>query len=451
MTRLLPLTPVCSSDVLTKSEKAPGAIPVPSFTETHNLTMAPKKRKRTVQTAASAPTKQIRVKCPACETISVCITQKEVPSFFVNSHLDLECRELTKSGALSRLPAPSPAAGKNSGYDAPSINQLQGRSIRIEESIRQSSLEDECSLAATLSDFNEAKDPFGEDEIDEDVEDGDNGFRDGGFASDIPPEMFRKHSVGFKDDELENTGRDGECALPSSSSQSAHQRVIRPLALQGKPWKLATVSDCFPPLPPPKVMAPKGLQVVEDFITLEEEKHLLHCLDTDISNPWKLNTVNGIHQGKAYGNHIFGDYNRKVVSQANSPMPDFVLPYVKRMRDTVPALKEFFPNEMNSIDYRKGNGHYLKAHMDDRQLSGKILVNLSLAGGCFMTYARELGLKEAFRVKLAPRSLQILTGESRYSYTHGIQRNDILDPRRVSMTFRQSVETSQNVRPSRLH
>jgi hypothetical protein len=34
--------------------------------------------------------------------------------------------------------------------------------------------------------------------------------------------------------------------------------------------------------------------------------------------------------------------------------------------------------------------------------------------------------------------MQVLTGDARYSYTHSIAAADILEPRRISITFRQS-------------
>jgi hypothetical protein len=40
------------------------------------------------------------------------------------------------------------------------------------------------------------------------------------------------------------------------------------------------------------------------------------------------------------------------------------------------------------------------------------------------------------RVLLPRCCLQVLTGASRYSYTHAIHKDDLLDPRRVSITFR---------------
>ena len=44
------------------------------------------------------------------------------------------------------------------------------------------------------------------------------------------------------------------------------------------------------------------------------------------------------------------------------------------------VIPRFRPNGANAIDYNKAAGHEITAHCDDRQLSGDILANLSLAG-----------------------------------------------------------------------
>eukprot|EP00249_Psilotum_nudum_P005933 c19334_g1_i1 orf=204-1418(+) len=183
--------------------------------------------------------------------------------------------------------------------------------------------------------------------------------------------------------------------------------------------------------------APRGHLVVENFISPEEEDHLICCLDMDFRNPWKLKTFNGCHRGKAYG--AVTDLKRRKVQPAVFEMPSFLDPIIERMNASIPCLKEFCPNEMNSIEYCKEEGHWLKPHVDDRQLSGNILVNLSLCGACKMTYERERGPKERYKVFLKRQSLQVLTGESRYNFTHSIQNQDLLGPRRVSLTFRQTV------------
>ena len=64
-------------------------------------------------------------------------------------------------------------------------------------------------------------------------------------------------------------------------------------------------------------------------------------------------------------------------------MPEQLLQLARRMRSLAPPLPpmaNFKPNEANALDYRRAQGHYISAHCDDRQLSGDVLANLSLAG-----------------------------------------------------------------------
>ena len=106
----------------------------------------------------------------------------------------------------------------------------------------------------------------------------------------------------------------------------------------------------------------------------------------------------------------------------------------------------FIPNEANAISYNKHNGDWLKPHVDDRQLSLEPIANLSLAGNCIMTFCNTKGQRrqqqqqnqQNQKVMLPRRCLQILTGKSRYDYSHGISNNDLLSNRRVSITMRHS-------------
>ncbi|KAJ7519104.1 hypothetical protein O6H91_20G022800 [Diphasiastrum complanatum] len=147
----------------------------------------------------------------------------------------------------------------------------------------------------------------------------------------------------------------------------------------------------------PASQAPKGHYVLEGFITVEEEQHILHSLDIDLVNPWKLINFNGLYRGKAYGQLV--DLRKRMIFPAVYEMPKFLTRIIQRMERVVPTLDKFVPNETNAIDYTKDEGHYLKAHVDDRQ---------------------------------------ILTGDSRWNFTHSIKNKDLLDSRRVSLTFRKS-------------
>ncbi|KAL7559689.1 hypothetical protein ACA910_002397 [Epithemia clementina (nom. ined.)] len=202
-----------------------------------------------------------------------------------------------------------------------------------------------------------------------------------------------------------------------------------------------------------------GLFVYEDFITEEEEALILEELDgkptsvnLDSCNddktthsekqhlPWKLAKFNGVHYGKRWGVHC--NLRDRMVSEPENPLPDFlqqiILPRLQRLK----PMSGCIPNEANAIDYRRTLGHYLSAHVDDRQLSKEPIANLSLAGNCFMTFRnvathRNVAVPVA-RVYLPRRCLQILTGRARYDFSHAIDHADLLSDRRVSITMRES-------------
>lgn len=100
------------------------------------------------------------------------------------------------------------------------------------------------------------------------------------------------------------------------------------------------------------------------------------------------------------------------------------------------------PNEANAIDYWRDRGDYLKAHVDDRQMSKEPIANLSIVGDCYMTYRADgiRGGRDGVvqKVLLKRRTLQVLTGKARYDYSHGICNEDILSDRRISITIRES-------------
>jgi alkylated DNA repair dioxygenase AlkB len=120
-------------------------------------------------------------------------------------------------------------------------------------------------------------------------------------------------------------------------------------------------------------------------------------------------------------------------------MPPILIALNERMRAAAPSLlASFTATEANAIDYSKREGHYLGAHVDDRQLSGPLILNLSLAGDATMTYTHDKSRAMPVRVPLPRRSLQIQAGEVRFSWQHGILNDDLPAERRVSITFRQA-------------
>jgi len=218
-----------------------------------------------------------------------------------------------------------------------------------------------------------------------------------------------------------------------------------------------------------------GHFLVPDFVSPEEELELVAELDA-IAPPWTQSAFNGAHSGKRWG--VECDLARRVVRPARLEMPASLERLAARMRALGhPALANFRPNEANAISYRRDAGHRLDPHVDDRQLSGDVLVNLSLRGDCVMTYEplRRKPLSSRAKMKLNPtegsrgveapppreeddqtvrihlprRSLQVQSGSARFDFAHGVRRDDLRDPRRVSVTFRESKTPTSKIAAKR--
>jgi alkylated DNA repair dioxygenase AlkB len=228
------------------------------------------------------------------------------------------------------------------------------------------------------------------------------------------------------------TGSRQVSAKPSAAADLDHQSPVptaTPLALALRyPKKAAAAQPAVP-----VAAAPRGLFLFHDFVSEEEEARLLHCLDNDKALPWSATTWNGTHRSKGWGVIMTTLETRY---QARPPMPDFLTFVVERMHNgKYEPLLGFKATQANANDYRQKEGHWLRAHFDDRKVSGDVLANLSLAGDCYMTYTHEAtGVQH--KVLLPRRSLQVVTGESRYNWTHAIANEDLIDPRRVSITLR---------------
>ena len=180
-----------------------------------------------------------------------------------------------------------------------------------------------------------------------------------------------------------------------------------------------------------------GHFLIENFIDEEEERRIVEFLDGDVTRPWKDSSFNGAHEGKKYG--VEANLLKRTVGPAVAPIPKILRELViAKFATAHETLKRFTPNECNAISYRKDLGSTLTPHCDDRQLSSDILVNLSLLGNCTMTYIHEKYPEKKVDVFLPRRSLQIQSGSTRYDYMHSISNENLHDPRRVSVTFRES-------------
>jgi hypothetical protein len=209
------------------------------------------------------------------------------------------------------------------------------------------------------------------------------------------------------------------------SIESVPKPILLPLmsALRGRSATKRLVPQRIP-----------GLFLCEDFVSEEEEIELLKHID-NTKPDFLFSKWNGFCLTKHWG--VLLDVATRVISSKEQKFPAFLEKYVNRMCEGGKFLPMagWKPNEVNANKYLKHKGHFLSAHFDDRQLSGELLANISLRGNAEMEY-RNPKTKEIVRVYLPRRSLQIVTKESRYSWTHGIPFECLHSDVRVSLTFR---------------
>ena len=198
-----------------------------------------------------------------------------------------------------------------------------------------------------------------------------------------------------------------------------------------------------------------GLYLLKDFITKDEERLLLSSLDAHPSK-WEHSWFNGHCLTKHFGVHteFYGkDRHVRSIDPGSNADEHSIPPFTSFLFDRLkllPALvahadpklcaelAKFVPNEFNANAYQKALNHYLTKHVDDRQLSGPLLANLSMGAESTMRYTLEKDPGQVLDVVLPPRTLQIVGGDARWNWTHEIP-NDLLGAgRRVSITIRQA-------------
>jgi hypothetical protein len=206
-----------------------------------------------------------------------------------------------------------------------------------------------------------------------------------------------------------------------------------------------------------------GLFQILDFVSIDEEREIIKLLDEKSSKLWQTSTRNGLCESKTFG--VITQYGgfknenrslrRNIPSNGEEDIPQELEKYSNRLHEMkrqimdyvcevvkndhlrskiLSAIRSFIPNECNANNYIHSKSHHLTAHYDDRELSGPLLMNLSLLGHAKMTFSDEKG--HEVTVDLPPRCLQLVTCEARYKWQHSIKYEDFYGDRRVSVTWR---------------
>jgi alkylated DNA repair dioxygenase AlkB len=183
----------------------------------------------------------------------------------------------------------------------------------------------------------------------------------------------------------------------------------------------------------------KGLKIFFDFISKDEEKELLANIE---NSTWLSDLKRRVqHYGYKY------DYRARKIDQSYfiGEIPTWMRFLCDRLEQN--KIIDFVPDQAIINEYIDDQG--IAAHIDCEPCFGDTIISISLAGHCVMNFQREQTCTEQDKLPLLvlPRTLIVMTGESRYKWYHGIvgRKSDKFNgqnhkrQRRVSITFRKVI------------
>tara|TARA_B100000925_G_C22007636_1_gene474440 strand:+ start:2110 stop:2673 length:564 start_codon:yes stop_codon:yes gene_type:complete len=177
----------------------------------------------------------------------------------------------------------------------------------------------------------------------------------------------------------------------------------------------------------------KGLKIIRNFITRNEEIELLNIMKNIEWNGTLLRKSR--HFGYNY------NYKTKTITKDDyiGNLPEWSEKYISRMLKN--DLINKYPNQITVNRYLPGEG--IAAHIDVPDIFDNDLYSISLGSGCNIILESEYKKEEYY---IEPRTFMLFRDQARYEYTHCIKRlkYDIIGDREVQRNTRYSV-TFRNV------
>jgi len=185
---------------------------------------------------------------------------------------------------------------------------------------------------------------------------------------------------------------------------------------------------------------PPGLIIIENFITEEEEKSIVERLDNE---EWIKDLSRRVQH---YGYEF--DYTTRSIDPTRrlGELPAWVKAPLLNGYKSAPTERDILSDFCNAVDqvtvneYLSGQG--IRPHVDNPTSFTELIVALSLLSPVMMDFRHPDDRKKC--VLLPARSLLVLSGDSRYIWSHGIgfRKTEWVDgevqlrSRRVSITYR---------------
>ena len=213
-------------------------------------------------------------------------------------------------------------------------------------------------------------------------------------------------------------------------------------------------------------MKPAGLLFFTDFISIDEEQHLVEYLDTH--GTWSGLGIPPNPEMKRR-TQMFGfefSYRYRRITSRLGPFPACIQTISDRIQQLIlnqqlipdPYSNGHDVSEMNLLvvnEYHRGQG--IMPHVDSKELFGPFIAVVSMLSSCLITFIHDTDAERPpYQLMLPPRSLLLMTGESRSDWKHGIAKDeierfqgiDIERSRRISLTFRHVDATTASLSPS---
>ncbi|XP_022164867.1 alkylated DNA repair protein alkB homolog 8-like isoform X2 [Myzus persicae] len=201
--------------------------------------------------------------------------------------------------------------------------------------------------------------------------------------------------------------------------------------------KLIEVSTSYPP----------GLEIIDNFITEKEENFMLQYF----KKHWSESSAMKHRQVKHYG-YEFDYDNNGVRYDSCDPIPkefEFIL-------NAIYLHLKWHPNQITVNKYLPGQG--IPSHVDTHGVFDEYILSLSLNSDIIMEFRKG---NYHNSILLKSKSLLIMSGESRFDWTHGItpRKFDMINTvdgpdiicrgTRISVTFRRVVQNHENIEVQR--
>ncbi|PNF31432.1 hypothetical protein B7P43_G04066 [Cryptotermes secundus] len=180
---------------------------------------------------------------------------------------------------------------------------------------------------------------------------------------------------------------------------------------------------------------PPGLILLEEFVTEDEEKSLLNCIDWKTSASHLGQTLKH-RRVKHYGYEFQYDTNnvdKECPLSENIPSECNFL--WDRLKDKNISVLSSFPTQLTVNHYQPGQG--IPSHVDTHSAFKDPILSLSLGSSIVMEFRHQDG--RVSPVILPQRSLLIMSEEARYAWSHGItpRKMDVIPTKNGDLTVQQ--------------